>query len=121
MDYNKIIISLVVILVAFAIGGFVLLNQTPNTSTNIVNNPPNNTTITNTTVEHINHDDTSNNDQKSSQNTQNTIDYSSVKNTGLSEEDFQKTLQLCQKQGFSPELAQARVDGYAKSLGTYTG
>ena len=91
--------------------GFCPVNNSTNNS--------NNTTIINTT-EHTNHD-TSNNDQQSSQNTQKSIDYSSVKNTGLSEEDFQKTLRLCEKQGFRPELAQARVDAYAKSFGTYTG
>ena len=58
MDYNKIIIALVIILIAVAVTGFVILNQTGNNTTNITT--ANNTTLissSNTsTVEHLGYD-----------------------------------------------------------------
>ena len=49
MDYNKIIIALVIILVAVAVVGFVMLNQTGNKTINNSTNMTNKTNTTNTT------------------------------------------------------------------------
>lgn len=46
MDYNKIIIILVIILIAIVIGGFLILNQTGNKTTNATNST-NATNVTN--------------------------------------------------------------------------
>ena len=71
MDYNKIIIALVIILVAVAVSCFVMLNQTGNktinNSTNVTNttNTTNATNVTNTTP-HISTDEVNTNQESSS-------------------------------------------------------
>lgn len=49
MNYNKIIIALVIILVAVAVAGFIMLNQTGNSKINNATNVTNKTNTTNTT------------------------------------------------------------------------
>ena len=49
MNYNKIIIALVIILVAVAVTGLVMLNQTGNSKINNATNVTNKTNTTNTT------------------------------------------------------------------------
>ena len=49
MNYNKIIIALVIILVAVAVTGFIMLNQTGNSKINNAANVTNKTNTTNTT------------------------------------------------------------------------
>ena len=48
MNYNKIIIALVIILVAVAVAGFIMLNQTGNSKINNSTNVTNKTNTTNT-------------------------------------------------------------------------
>ena len=65
MDYNKIIIVLVIILVTIVVAGFVLLTQSGNNAPTNVNNTTNTSDISNN-VEKINNDDANtNNDQAS--------------------------------------------------------
>lgn len=47
MNYNKIIIVLVIILIAIVIGGFLILNQTGNKTTTNATNSTNSTNVTN--------------------------------------------------------------------------
>lgn len=49
MNYNKIIIALVIILLAVAVTGFMILNQTGNNKINNATNVTNKTNTTNTT------------------------------------------------------------------------
>ena len=64
MDHNKIIISLIIILAVFAVGGFVLLNQ-HNTVVNTV--AVQNNTSSSVNVEKINSEDVVNSNAGDSQ------------------------------------------------------
>ncbi|WP_407431244.1 hypothetical protein [Methanobrevibacter sp.] len=65
MDYNKIIIALVVILIVIAVGGFVMFNQAGNKTTT---NTTNATNTTNTTNVNLTNNTTNNAEPNQNQN-----------------------------------------------------
>ena len=68
MNYNKIIIALVIILVAVAVAGFIMINQTEHKTTNNATNKTNSTNNTNisTVTPHITTDDVNTGESESS-------------------------------------------------------